>query len=64
MKRCSSNTCSVHEEAQIGVEDALGLKMNVLNFEQVLLLFKLKNLHIWCVLRIYLSQNFQQRAFL
>lgn len=40
MKGCSSNTCSVHEEAQIGVEDALGLKMNVLSFEQVVLLFK------------------------
>jgi hypothetical protein len=40
MKGCSSNTCSVREEAQIGVEDALGLKMNVLSFEQVPLLFK------------------------
>lgn len=40
MKACSSNTRCVHEEAQIGVEDALGLKMNVLSIEQVPLLFK------------------------
>lgn len=30
----------MHEEAQIGVKDALGLKINVLGFEQVPLLFK------------------------
>lgn len=30
----------MHEEFHIGVEDALGLKMNVLSIEQVPLLFE------------------------